>query len=84
MSDRTEIGVSCFTITRDSMRIGIVCYPTFGGSGVLATELGKALADKGWERATAEDAGLAAGLNIVHGTVVHAAVAHELGLAIAA
>src|SRR5919112_1651021 len=29
------------------MRIGIVCYPTFGGSGVVATELGKALADKG-------------------------------------
>lgn len=29
------------------MRIGIVCYPTFGGSGVLATELGKALADEG-------------------------------------
>ena len=29
------------------MRIGIVCYPTFGGSGVLATELGKALADGG-------------------------------------
>lgn len=29
------------------MRIGIVCYPTYGGSGVLATELGKALADKG-------------------------------------
>lgn len=28
------------------MKIGIVCYPTFGGSGVLATELGKALADK--------------------------------------
>lgn len=28
------------------MRIGIVCYPTFGGSGVLATELGKALAEK--------------------------------------
>ena len=28
------------------MRIGIVCYPTFGGSGVLATELGMALADK--------------------------------------
>lgn len=26
------------------MRIGIVLYPTFGGSGVLATELGKALA----------------------------------------
>ena len=31
------------------MRIGIVCYPTFGGSGVLATELGKALADQGHE-----------------------------------
>jgi N-acetyl-alpha-D-glucosaminyl L-malate synthase BshA len=29
------------------MKLGIVCYPTFGGSGVLATELGKALADKG-------------------------------------
>ena len=29
------------------MKIGIVCYPTFGGSGVLATEFGKALADKG-------------------------------------
>jgi N-acetyl-alpha-D-glucosaminyl L-malate synthase BshA len=28
------------------MKIGIVCYPTFGGSGVLATELGKALAQK--------------------------------------
>ena len=29
------------------MKIGIVCYPTFGGSGVVATELGKALAHKG-------------------------------------
>lgn len=29
------------------MRIGIVCYPTFGGSGVVATELGIALAKKG-------------------------------------
>lgn len=29
------------------MRIGIVCYPTFGGSGVVATELGKALAERG-------------------------------------
>ncbi len=29
------------------MKIGIVCYPTFGGSGVLATELGKALAQNG-------------------------------------
>lgn len=29
------------------MRIGMVCYPTYGGSGVVATELGKALADRG-------------------------------------
>ncbi len=29
------------------MKIGIVCYPTFGGSGVVATELGKELALKG-------------------------------------
>ena len=29
------------------MNIGIVCYPTFGGSGVVATELGMALANKG-------------------------------------
>jgi len=29
------------------MNIGIVCYPTFGGSGVVATELAKGLANKG-------------------------------------
>ncbi len=29
------------------MKIGITCYPTYGGSGVVATELGKALALKG-------------------------------------
>lgn len=29
------------------MNIGIVCYPTYGGSGVLATELGKSLASRG-------------------------------------
>jgi N-acetyl-alpha-D-glucosaminyl L-malate synthase BshA len=29
------------------MKIGIVCYPTYGGSGVVATELGKALAERG-------------------------------------
>lgn len=28
------------------MKIGIVCYPTYGGSGVVATELGKALAER--------------------------------------
>lgn len=31
------------------MKIAIVCYPTFGGSGVVATELGLALAEKGHE-----------------------------------
>ena len=31
------------------MKIAIVCYPTFGGSGVVATELGLALADHGHE-----------------------------------
>lgn len=31
----------------DPKKIGIVCYPTFGGSGVVATELGKGLAQEG-------------------------------------
>lgn len=31
------------------MKIGITCYPTFGGSGVVATELGKALSHRGHE-----------------------------------
>ena len=31
------------------MKIGIVCYPTFGGSGVVATELGIELSKKGYE-----------------------------------
>lgn len=31
------------------MKIGITCYPTVGGSGVIATELGKLLAEKGHE-----------------------------------
>src|SRR5215469_1210324 len=29
------------------MRIGITCYPTYGGSGVVATELGLELAQRG-------------------------------------
>jgi N-acetyl-alpha-D-glucosaminyl L-malate synthase BshA len=32
-----------------SLKIGITCYPTYGGSGVIATELGKGLADLGHE-----------------------------------
>lgn len=31
------------------MRIGIVCYPSYGGSGVVATELAEALAERGHE-----------------------------------
>ncbi|WP_312422100.1 N-acetyl-alpha-D-glucosaminyl L-malate synthase BshA [Epilithonimonas sp.] len=31
------------------MKIGILCYPTYGGSGIVATELGMSLADKGFE-----------------------------------
>ena len=31
------------------MKIGMICYPTYGGSGVMATELGKALAHKNYE-----------------------------------
>ena len=31
------------------MKIGVVCYPTYGGSGVVATELGKAMAQEGHE-----------------------------------
>jgi len=31
------------------MRIGITCYPTHGGSGIVATELGKHLAERGHE-----------------------------------
>ncbi len=41
MSDRLK-QLNCIT-----MKIGIVCYPTFGGSGVLATELGLGLAQRG-------------------------------------
>jgi alanine dehydrogenase len=44
----------------------------------------RALADKGWERATADDRGLAAGLNVVRGAIVHPAVAHDLGFPTAA
>jgi alanine dehydrogenase len=40
----------------------------------------KALADKGWEQALAQDVGLAAGLNVLEGKIVHAAVARALGL----
>ena len=35
--------------TKIKYKIGIVCYPTYGGSGVVATELGVSLAKKGHE-----------------------------------
>lgn len=41
--------VSIFYDTNYIMRIGITCYPVYGGSGVVATELGRALAARGHE-----------------------------------
>lgn len=38
-----------FPFETSHMKIGIICYPTYGGSGVVATELGKALASVGHE-----------------------------------
>jgi len=35
--------------TRKKLKIGITCYPSLGGSGVIATELGKLLAEEGHE-----------------------------------
>lgn len=37
------------TVPKGIMKIGMVCYPTYGGSGVLATELGHQLAKRGHE-----------------------------------
>lgn len=34
-------------MSKEKLKIGVVCYPTYGGSGVVATEIGKALANKG-------------------------------------
>ena len=31
------------------MKVGITCHPSFGGSGIMATELGITLAERGWE-----------------------------------
>lgn len=36
-----------YDVKDEKMNIGIVCYPTYGGSGVVATELGKSLAERG-------------------------------------
>jgi N-acetyl-alpha-D-glucosaminyl L-malate synthase BshA len=45
MSARREGGKR----VKDRLKIGITCYPTLGGSGVVATELGKILAERGHE-----------------------------------
>ena len=34
---------------KNNTKIGILCYPTYGGSGIVATELGMSLANKGYE-----------------------------------
>lgn len=34
-------------MSASKLKIGVVCYPTYGGSGVVATELGKSLAEHG-------------------------------------
>jgi len=36
-------------VTSDKLKIGLSCYPTYGGSGIVATELGKELAKRGHE-----------------------------------
>lgn len=40
-------GLTSKPLIVEKIKVGIVCYPTFGGSGVVATELGKALAQNG-------------------------------------
>ena len=72
---------------RDLIHSGAVCiaYETVTGPvgdlPLLATRpFVLALADKGWQRACAEDPHLRAGLNVVHGRVVHPAVAAALDL----
>ncbi len=45
--NRPESGFTSKPYPVEKIKIGIVCYPTFGGSGVVATELGKGLAQHG-------------------------------------
>ena len=50
MNVRTEImHVIYDSLDENKLKIGIVCYPTYGGSGVVATELGIALSEEGHE-----------------------------------
>jgi N-acetyl-alpha-D-glucosaminyl L-malate synthase BshA len=54
----------------EKLRLAMVCYPTFGGSGVIATELGQALAARGHE-AHIISTGLPARLRPVKGLKFH-------------
>src|SRR5213592_536498 len=47
--ERRRQGVPGDNVPRTKMNVGIVCYGSMGGSGIVATELGKALADRGHE-----------------------------------
>ena len=46
---RCLCGNLLFHLEEERVKIGITCYPTYGGSGIVATELGKELADRGHE-----------------------------------
>src|SRR5262249_20906170 len=47
--ERRRKGVPGDEVPRTKMNVGIICYASLGGSGIVATELGKALADRGHE-----------------------------------
>src|SRR3954449_4832662 len=47
--DWAGVGVALDMAHSDALRIGITCYPSVGGSGILATALGKDLAARGHE-----------------------------------
>src|ERR1019366_8652913 len=49
-SEPARLGSNSATLVEgDVLKIGITCYPTYGGSGAVATELGIALAARGHE-----------------------------------
>ena len=61
------------------MKIGITCYPTYGGSGVVATELGIELAALGlctWAMTQARNRGREPGGSRSHTVTGNAAAAH--------
>src|SRR2546427_12104527 len=44
-----DYSARCRDVTLANVKIGITCYPTYGGSGIVATELGLELANRGHE-----------------------------------